>query len=221
MPSQHLYRAPSERKPEEEEEEGGVRWCWVTIGWIQREKKGRTQRRRWGRGDDGMERAMSGWVETSGEKKKKKSVQFFVWSFICFPGRAPPVGPRRGKGVSWWREGARGGQRSSLYLCVFCVRQPAISCCPGTALSLGAWRRSGVSCCPGTPAERRPAPTPESHRPPSPSDLKTHRRALQTADTWLRLRSEQIKLLPSGKAFESMQREVCSSTEQLWGLTWH
>lgn len=68
----------------------------------------------------------------------------------------------------------RGEGRSKVivvFVCV-CVRQLAISCCPGTALSLGAWRRSGVSCCPGTPAERRPAPTPESHRPPSLSDLK-------------------------------------------------
>ncbi len=56
-------------------------------------------------------------------------------------------------------------------VCV-CARRPAISCCRVTALSLDAWRRSGVSCCPGTPAERRPAPTPGSHRPPSLSDLE-------------------------------------------------
>lgn len=92
------------------------------------------------------------------------------------------MGPRRGKGrVMMVGAGEGRSKVIVVFVVVFCASQLAISCCPGTALSLGAWRRSGVSCCPGTPAGRRPAPRPESHRPPSPSDLKHNRRALWTA----------------------------------------
>lgn len=110
------------------------------------------------------------------EKKKKRvcisllDVLFFPWS-ISFCGSE--VGGRRGQ------HGRGGGQRSWLCRCVcVCVVacRPVISCCQVTALSLDAWRRSGVSCCPGTPAERRPAPTPGSHRPPSLSDLDRRHR---------------------------------------------
>ena len=93
--------------------------------------------------------------------------------FYFFPGRSPSVGQRWGRGQGGGgRE--RGEGRSKVIVVFWC--QLAISCCRVTALSLDAWRRSGVSCCPGTPAETRPAPTPESHRPPSPSDLNAHTR---------------------------------------------
>lgn len=74
--------------------------------------------------------------------------------------------------------------RSKVIVVFVCVCASAvISCCPATVLSLDAWRHSDVSCCPGTPAERRPAPRPGSHRPPSPSGLKPQdHKQCQTTD---------------------------------------
>lgn len=113
------------------------------------------------------------WMISNFWRKKKKHVQFsvlFSWSFSFCGVLHGGGGGGSLEGPSWWDQGEVKG-----YRCV-CVRvcQPAISCCPVTAPALGAWRPSGASCCPGTPAGRQPALTPGSHRPPSPSDLRTH-----------------------------------------------
>lgn len=165
--SQHSCGAPSERKPER---------CPTMLGHYrsdsEREGKGRKQARR-KQNEESDERMISNFW-----RKKKKTCAVLGIGFLVVLLLWGPSWGRRGRFVGRAiMVGSAGGQRSSLCLCAcacVCACQPAISCCPATAPALGAWRPSGASCCPGTPAGRRPAPTPGSRRPPSPSDLRTH-----------------------------------------------
>lgn len=142
-------------------------------------KKKEARKRKWN-GKQGREstewkqRDMSRW----GTKKKSASlldVLFFPW-WSSFSGSEVRWGRGRRVMVGVGMLGSKG---HCCCVCAgfFCFVRigPVISCCRVTALSLDAWRRSGAWFCPGTPAERPPAPTPGSRRPPSLSGLK-HKR---------------------------------------------
>lgn len=137
-----------------------------------KDRKKEARKRKW----DGKEERVDG-VETEryepmrNQKKKKSAslldVLFFPW-WSSFSGSEVRWGRGRRVVVGVGIPGLKG--HCCVCACfLFCFVRigPVISCCRVTALSLDAWRRSGAWFCPGTPAERPPAPTPGSRRPPS------------------------------------------------------
>lgn len=155
-----------------------------------KDRKKKARKRKW---DEKQGRETTEWKQRDmsrwGTKKKKKKciiVGCFIFSLVEL--------------LQWVRGEVGEGQESNGgvgmlglkgHCCCVCafffffVRiGPVISCCRVTALSLDAWRRSGAWFCPGTPAERPPAPTPGSRRPPSLSGLKhKHTKHMRTFNT--------------------------------------
>lgn len=165
-----------------------------------------------------MERVMNGWVETSGEKKQKKkpSVQFFVWSFIFFPGRSPSVGPRRGRG--WGHDGGAGRGEVKGHRCI-CVRLCAsagyqllsgdgsLSRCMA---ALWCFMLSRYSCWETASTDARISSSSQSVRP------ETHRAALRTtrADTRVSCQNK-LNFYLVAQGFDSMRQGLQSSSVRL------